>query len=158
MNFTWVCKLERLCQGYYPEKAGRLADRLDVRNKRESDPNFPLARSFRVGAKHSQMRAVIFTLALQRHKLSCKSLGCEKSSVCIALRATVQSPLPRSLNFRELAWKHLQALAHPIRPQRPGVEFKIFPREPKLCALPHYPEASPASLRNSVCVVASLRG
>lgn len=158
VNFTWVWKLERLCEGYYSEKAGRLADRLDVRTERESDPNFPPATSFRVGAKYSQMRAAIFTFTFQRHKLFCNSLGCEKSSVCIAVRATAQSRLSRSWNFPKLPWKHLQALAHPTRPQRPDVELKIFPREAKLCALPHYQEASPASLRNSVCVVASLRG
>lgn len=83
MNFTWVCKLERLCEGYYSEKAGRLADRLDVRTERESDPNFPPATSFRVGAKHSQMRAAIFIFTFQRHKLFCNSLGCEKNQVSV---------------------------------------------------------------------------
>lgn len=91
MNFTWVCKLERLCEGYYSEKAGRLADRLAVRTERESDPNFPPATSFRVGAKHSQMRAAIFIFTFQRHKLFCNSLGCEKIKCpyCRASHSTV---------------------------------------------------------------------
>lgn len=61
--------------------------------KTERDPNFALGESFRVGAKHSQMGAVTFTLALQRHDLFYESPGYEESNLYIALQASELSCL-----------------------------------------------------------------
>lgn len=85
------------------------------------------------------MRAVTFTLALQRHKLFYELPGCEESSFCIALQAPEPSCFRRiqSQNFHKLDRSQLQApMVHPLNLQGPGVECKIFPREPKLEALP----------------------
>lgn len=45
----------------------------------ERHPSFPLAKSFAIGAEHWQMRAVIFTVTLQRRELYYESPVCKES-------------------------------------------------------------------------------
>lgn len=59
----------------------------------ERDPSFPLAKSFRVGANHSQMGVVAFTLALQRYKLFYESPGYKESNLYTASQASELSYL-----------------------------------------------------------------
>ena len=81
-----------------------------------------------------------------------------KNHVCVALQAWVQSCFHQSQSqcFHKLAWK--QPRGTPPSPSGPNVDLYIFPREPKLYTLPQHPEARAASLRNSICVVASVGG
>jgi len=79
------------------------------------------------------MRAVTFTLALQRHKLFYELPGCEESSLCTALQASEPSCFHQSQDFSKLDRRQLRApVAHPFNLQGPSIECKIFPREQNL--------------------------